>query len=193
MPRITCHDCLRKENLPVEVEVEVRGWKYPVCGAVVVVNPSPAKATQPHPNKSNAGGSGRDLLSALAVAAVALVTLLIWDTLPSRHGSLQHFNDGDLYYTSRVTRAQVEKLGDYMTQVDYFNGERKTVQLTREGCTYQVRCVVKKGIDSDAEFISIFKASTAELPLQVFDGQPVETHLCADKLLTLRMVVKSLG
>ena len=105
------------------------------------------------------------------------------------YGELLEFNGGELYYTSNVTLAEANKLGKYCVQEQLFNGNRKTVQLDKEGSTYLFRIVVKKGLENDQEYINIAKATAAQLSREVFNGQQVDIHLCDENLKTLRVVV----
>ena len=105
------------------------------------------------------------------------------------HGTLLEFNGGELYYTSNVTLAEANKLGKYCVKEEFFDGNRKTIQLDKEGSTYLFRMVVKKGLENDQEFINIAKVTAAELSQNVFNGKQVDIHLCDENLKTLRVVV----
>jgi hypothetical protein len=114
---------------------------------------------------------------------------LVWRAIPSRHGDILRVNGGELYYTSSVTRVEAERLGDYLVRVGHFDGQRKRVQLTRDGKVYQVRYVVKNGAESDAGLVPVFQFAAAEIARDVFGGAPVEVHLCDQSLQTLRVVM----
>jgi hypothetical protein len=126
-------------------------------------------------------------LTLLAIGGVVLV-LIVANALLS-HGNRLEFNGGELYYTSAVTRDQATRLGHYLVREGVFDGERKTVQLDRSGRTYQVRMVVKKGIDTDPAFIGLARQLAADLSRKVFDSDPVEIHFCDEGLNTLRVVI----
>jgi hypothetical protein len=107
----------------------------------------------------------------------------------TRHGKKVELDHVDLYYTSAISVAEAWKLGDYLDRKYKDLDRRISVQITKEGKTYQYRMVVKKGIDRDEEHIPGFKAEALLLSLLVFKGADVEVHLCDDQLNTLRVVI----
>jgi hypothetical protein len=114
---------------------------------------------------------------------------IAWRVIPSRHGELLSVNGAELYFTSSVTRAEAEKLAEYLVRVGHFGGVRKRVQLTRAGKIYQVRYAVRKGVESDSGLIQDWQFAAAEMSREVFGGEPVEIHLCDRSLQTLRVVM----
>jgi hypothetical protein len=129
-----------------------------------------------------------EIVRGLIVVAIVLGAWLAWRAIPSRHGDLLHVNGGELYYTSSVTRGDAERLGEYLVRVGHFNGERRRVQLTRDGEAYVVRYVVRAGTESNAATVDAFQFAAAEMSRELFDGQAVEVHLCDQGLRTLRIV-----
>lgn len=118
-----------------------------------------------------------------------IVSLLITSGCGQGYGTLLEFNGGQLYYTSAVSAAEANKLGNYLVNGEFFDGNEKTVQLNKEGTIYEFRMVIKKGIENDQEFIQLFKQFSTELSTNVFEGNQVDIHLCDDTLKTLRVVV----
>lgn len=121
--------------------------------------------------------------------SVMLIALLAISGCGFGRGKKLEYNGGELYYTSSVTKAEAERLGRYLAK-GFFDGNRKTVQLTKTGNTYEFRMVVKKGIETDPEYIEAAKAFAGEMSEEVFNGSPVDIHLCDDRLKTLRVVVE---
>lgn len=76
-----------------------------------------------------------------------------------------------------------------MVSNEFFDGNEKTVQLNKNGSTYEFRMVIKKGIENDQEFINIFKQFAEELSVNVFEGSQTDIHLYDEYLKTLRVVV----
>ena len=105
------------------------------------------------------------------------------------YGSMLEFNGGELYYTSSVSERDAYKLGEYLVESGFFDGQRKTIQLNKTGDTYEFRMVIKTGIEKDEEYIQLFKMMCVELSDYVFNGNPVDIHLCDEYLNTLRVVV----
>jgi hypothetical protein len=124
------------------------------------------------------------ILSAIILIGVVLLKI----TSCTNYGKKLTFNGGELYYTAQVTEADAKKLGDYLVKEKFFDGNKKTVQLNKNGETYEFRMVVikdgEKGPDTAATFTSVAK----ELSENVFGGGKVVVHLCDDHLKTLRVV-----
>lgn len=104
------------------------------------------------------------------------------------YGKKKEFGSIEIYYKKGVSVEEVEKLGNYLKNNGWDDGETKTVQLLRSGDIYQVKVVVKKGIDQDPEYISLFRIVANELSYKVFDGKTVEMHMCDENLKTLKIV-----
>lgn len=104
-------------------------------------------------------------------------------------GELLKFNNGELFYTSNISQNRANKLGNYLVESGYFDGNRKTVQIDKSGNTYKFRMVVKKGLEDDSRTIKLLRLYSKELSSNVFGGNPVDIHLCDVNLKTLRVVV----
>jgi hypothetical protein len=105
------------------------------------------------------------------------------------YGTMLEFNGGELYYTSSVSEREAYKLGEYLVDAEFFDGDGKTIQLNKTGNTYEFRMVIKKGTEKDEEFIQIAKIFANDLSEYVFNGFNVDIHLCDENLSTIRVVV----
>lgn len=123
----------------------------------------------------------KQTLSSLLLAALFLLAGC------TNYGTEKTFNGVQLYYTSDVTEAQADALGDYLIKSEFANGEAKTIQLARQGNTYEFRMVVKKGIENDAEYAEAFKIFAKDISDNVFNGSQVDLHACDENLETLRV------
>jgi hypothetical protein len=103
-------------------------------------------------------------------------------------GTVKTFNATQLYRTTNVTAAETDSLGNYLVKEKFANGVPKTVQLTKSGDTYQFRFVVKEGMDKDAAYMQTVKTFASDLSQKVFNGAPIEVHMCDDFLNTLAVV-----
>src|ERR1019366_8313384 len=92
------------------------------------------------------------------------------------------FNNGDVFYASRVTKEEATKLGDYLVASKFFGGRRITVQLDREQNTWLVRMVVKKGLEHDQTTLVDARLWTLDLSREVFANANVVMHLCDDRM-----------
>lgn len=136
------------------------------------------------------GGTSR--IAALGFPAVflfglfgAALALNLSGLSPSPYGRRLLFNGGEVYYQPPVTEQQARRLGGYLVAAHVFDGTRKTVQLAQPGNTLQFRLVVKEGLEPDQEKVEQVRRFGLELSRQVFDGAPLEIHLCDQRLNTL--------
>lgn len=107
----------------------------------------------------------------------------------SSYGTELTFNGGQLFYTSSVTEAEAKKLGQYLVENGFFDGNLKTVQINKSGNTYEFRMVVKKGIEQDESMVLAAKMLAIELSESVFNNAPVDIHFCDERLETIRVIV----
>ena len=104
------------------------------------------------------------------------------------YGKRLEFNKDEVYYTSAVTEDEAKNLGNYLVKIEYFTGQKYTVQLDKSDDTYQARFVVQPGIENNEEALPAFKRLVNQLSKDVFNGAKVEIHLCDSKLKTLKVV-----
>lgn len=107
----------------------------------------------------------------------------------SNYGKEKDFNGVQLFYTSTITEAEANSVGNYLIKNKFADGVKKTVQLNKSGNTYEFRMVVKKGIEQDEEYLAAFKVLAAQISADVFNGKQVDIHLCDEYLKTLRVVL----
>ena len=115
---------------------------------------------------------------------VMFLTMLLVVNCTS-YGKEKIFNGTQVFYTSNVTESDVNKLGKYLIDSGFADGEQKTVQLNKTGNTYEFRMAVKKGIEQDQEYRNLGKQLAAEISKFCFGGANVDTHFCDEKLKTL--------
>lgn len=99
----------------------------------------------------------------------------------------------ELYYTDKVTSKEAQALGDYLVKIGIFADDSNTrsVQLNKDGSTYEFRMVVKKGLEQDQTVVEAMKIISLDLSNTIFNGAPVDIHLCDDKFETLRVVISN--
>jgi hypothetical protein len=105
----------------------------------------------------------------------------------SDYGKEKTFNGVQLFYTSEITDAEADKLGEFLMESEFADGEEKTVQIAKTGSTYDFRMVVKKGLEEDQEYAVIFKQFATDISKNVFNNAPVDLHACDEYLETLRV------
>ncbi len=111
-----------------------------------------------------------------------------WGSSPSLGGELR-YGDSELFYTPDVTVELARKLGEYLVETGFFQGEHSgTVQIAKEGDVYQFRMIVKDDQGGDEEFLRAAGLFAAHLSKDVFDEKIVETHICDREFNTLQVV-----
>jgi hypothetical protein len=124
-----------------------------------------------------------------AVIGVAkLCNGLVLLTGATKYGAVLKVNQADLYYTTAVSKADAQALGDYLVQEKFLDGRHLSVQLTKADQTLQVRFPVKPGFEKDEAYAASVGGAAEELSQKVFHGQPTEIDLCDSELKTLRAV-----
>lgn len=124
------------------------------------------------------------ILAAVILIGIALLKI----SSCTNYGKKLTFNGGDLYYTSQVTESDAQKLGNYLLKEKFFDGSGKTVQLNKNGETYEFRMVMIKDGEKAPNTVETFTSVAKELSGNVFGGSKVVVHLCDDHLKTLRVI-----
>lgn len=107
--------------------------------------------------------------------------------LGNEHGYKKSFKKGDLYYIKPVTDVQADSLGAFLTETGFFNDDQNvSMQITFnskiEKPTYELRAITDKEINEDIK--SAFKLQALLISLRVFEGEPLDFHLCDDQFNT---------
>ena len=118
---------------------------------------------------------------------IILITALVITSCED-YGNEKNFNGVQLFYTSNVTEAEANSLGNYLIESGFADGGQKSVQLNKTGKTYEFRMVVKTGIEQDPEYTELGKLMAAEISSAVFNGESVDVHYCDENLNTLRVL-----
>ena len=100
--------------------------------------------------------------------------------------SWDYKNGCQVIYDSSVTKEETRRLGDYLEDQGFFNGDAKTFKLGKSGRTYEFRVIIKKGLEQDPEAIEQMKQLAFLLSQAVFNGAEVDIHLCDEKFSTIR-------
>ena len=105
-----------------------------------------------------------------------------WPSVKTKTGST-------VFYKAPVTRAEASKLRDYLVEEEFFDDTPKEVLISKEGKTYEFNFVVKKGIETDPEFVTQAKVFSKGMSKDVFNNAAVDIHLLDDKLNLLKVIV----
>jgi hypothetical protein len=132
---------------------------------------------------------GVSWLAAFSVIGIWVLLIILLVGTAGNYGTRLSFNGGELYYTSSVTPYEAQRLGNYLVVQGFYDGREKTVQLNRQSATYQVRIVIKRGLENDPSVVQTMKSFASEISQNVFDGASTDIHLCDERLNTIRVVI----
>lgn len=133
----------------------------------------------------------KKLITILASILFFSLSLVSCDSTNTIGDKEKNFNGVQLFYTSAITEAEADSLGNFLISSEFADGDEKTIQLNKTGNTYEFRMVVKKGIEQDQEYTELGKALASEISEGVFNGQQVDVHYCDENLNTLRVLPMS--
>jgi len=94
------------------------------------------------------------------------------------YGKRLAFNGGEVFYTKATSEAEATRLGESLTELEYFDGAEKSVQLDKAAGKLIVRFCVQEGAAEDPEIQNAFRTIQSYLSTYVFEQQPVEFQLC---------------
>lgn len=108
----------------------------------------------------------------------------------SGYGKKLEYNGTEVYYTSKVEKADAEKLGDYLVKSKFADGGEKSIQLTKddEKDIFIFRMVTTKEAAESKMYETVFKLFTKTISDSVFNKQPVDFHVCDNRFKTLKVI-----
>lgn len=83
----------------------------------------------------------------------------------------------------------MKKLGARLVEVGYLDGSKTNVLCENAADSYQVRLIVRAGVENDPEVNRLLKVAANDLSEQVFSNQRVAIHPCNSCLKTIRKLV----
>lgn len=92
-----------------------------------------------------------------------------------------------ILYGLGIEPAEAQKVGEILVREKYFGGKPGTVQLRYQNRRYQLRCVVRPGVETDPN-TRRWRVLGEIVSKDVFRGAPVDIELCDESLKTLRVV-----
>ncbi len=116
-----------------------------------------------------------------------LITLIM--TSCNDFGEKITYKGANLHYKSPVTLDEAKMLGEYLEEIEFFDGTSKTLQLNKNEDVWILKVIIKKGMEEDEEYIDMIRQFSRELSYNVFEEKEVEIHLCDKKMQTLKVVV----
>jgi len=125
------------------------------------------------------------ILTAALLVVIVFLGYTFRYTILFYSGTRIEFNDGELSYMDPVTKSEAEDLGEFLVKQ---GSPPATLLITKTYNTYEVRMVTKKGVENlDGVFQEGYTLAH-QISETVFDGKPVDIHLC-DELLRTKVVI----
>ncbi len=103
-------------------------------------------------------------------------------------GKLKTYNKGEIFYEAAVKEPLVDKLGQYLTKAQFFDGEERSIQLLDDGISYIVKMIVSDSLITDKPYLKQVAYFTYELSQNVFGGKPVDIHLANNSFVTKKAI-----
>ncbi len=125
-------------------------------------------------------------LGAFGGCAVIVIALFTFLKEPNS-GSNQKlkFEEGEVYYTSTVTKEEAEKLGRYLVRTDFFAGASRSIQYNKNGNINEFKMNIKEGEVIKPIDPNVCRQITRDLSQEVFNGAHVNVHLTDGKFNTI--------
>ncbi len=98
-------------------------------------------------------------------------------------GETEIFYDGQ-----SVTAEDAENLGSYLQQIGFIDESAKSIELAKSGSTWQFRMVVQQRYVDDPDYEEVFQTFANDLSADLFNGEPLEFHLCDELFVTLKAI-----
>jgi len=122
------------------------------------------------------------------IKTILLITIIGLIISCSGYGKKLQFSKTEVYYTSVITKDEAQKLGEYLVSSGFADGNGKSVQLTKNKSNknYVFRMVTSKKAMKDSTYDFIFQLMAKQLSDSVFNGNPVDFHVCDDTFKTVK-------
>lgn len=121
-----------------------------------------------------------------------LLILCILTTIFScnSYGEKLEFDGTEVYYMTKVTKEEANKLGAYLVSSKFADGKEKSVQLTKDDKTnhFAFRMVTNEKAAKDSTYHFIFRVMAMQISDSVFGGKPVDFHVCDNTFKTLKVL-----
>ncbi len=158
-------------------------------GAAIFMNNNQAKIFENH--LKNGGKKASYIVPTLAsivFAALILLSAIYSANIPEQK---LLFKGNELYYTERIPKQDVEKLGIYLSEQGFFNENRKaSVKIDKLSNTYKLSLIIDKTRIEDRGLEQSAKDMINELCQNVFNDNKVEIVFCDNVFKPLKTISK---
>jgi len=110
---------------------------------------------------------------------IAALIAAYFGVLGAGYGSRLEFNGGEVFYIGHSTESEATRLGEYLAgDLEYFDGQEKSVQLDKRDKKIIVRFCVQDGAEENPEVETAFRTVQTLIAMEVFKDHAVEVQLC---------------
>ncbi|MCE9563351.1 MAG: hypothetical protein K8U57_15020 [Planctomycetes bacterium] len=106
---------------------------------------------------------------------------------PEPFGTRLAFGHHELYFTPGIKPADAQKVGEILVREKWFGEHPATVQIRYLNRRYELRCVIRAGVESNAT-TRPYRHLGETIASDVFRSSPVDIHQCDEQLNTLRVI-----
>tara|TARA_R110002073_G_scaffold108336_3_gene243382 strand:+ start:56070 stop:56474 length:405 start_codon:yes stop_codon:yes gene_type:complete len=106
------------------------------------------------------------------------------------YGKKLEYDGTEVYYKGSVKKEEAEKLGQFLIRSEFTDGNRKSVQLTKDDelGLYAFRMVTNKKAQEDKSYDVIFKILSMQVSDSILNKSPVDFHVCDNTFETVRII-----
>ena len=165
---------LKKASASTSVQKTGVSTAFPKLDAPIVVKKASAPPTV---QKTGISAMTKVFVSLAGLAAVAAAAMLLCSLWSSDRPKC--FKGTAVFYTSAVSKRDVAKLGAYLVESGFANGDEKDVELHKNRETYEFRMLAE-----DEKTIPNSEAFVANMSLAL-GGAHVEVHFCDEDFHTI--------
>ena len=115
-------------------------------------------------------------------------TLLFLITSCTGYGEKISKNKTEVYYTDGATVEEAQKLLDYLVESVFTDGNKKSVQLSKDKETNNLifKMVVGEDVYNSTDYDNVFLVFPSNLS-KAFDGAPIDVHITGDTFNTKKI------
>lgn len=100
--------------------------------------------------------------------------ILMFISSCSGYGEVIKFGESEIYYDSTVSKDEVKKLGNYLSEKGFFKNGKKSLKLTKLDDIYELKMVVKPELYEDEDFMKEAEKIAENIAVNVFNGSMLE-------------------
>lgn len=104
------------------------------------------------------------------------------------HGSVKNFDGLNIYYQEGADTKKVDQLGNYLTKVEFTNGQEKSLQLLQNDSLAILKLIVDEKTLTNDSIYDVLVEFRNKVKIEVFPHTAFELHL-SDKYFETKVVV----